>query len=1215
MPCKMPCKGDARTSPSLFTVGVLWVLSFLCLLGPGCGLHDFQADSPKGKTTFVVKGCGASSVDSLLEYAIHRYTPKEQRTFDCQYGPIERCSQERESTAAVYYGSYGSGLAKSLFLNRTENEVQLEEPPPGRAGDLFGLSESLFLQEDYDKHPDVLLFPLLAVGVVPIYNIEGVGPSEIRLRKQVLSRIFRGNITTWDDPDILETNQDILMKLKSLRDKKINVFVRIDESGTTELWTEALSHFDSEFASKIGVSPKPKWNGVEVHARASSDGVLAGVLSTDQSIGYVSLAEASKLHVSRAALVVDEAGLKATVASASVIHNSMLYKGPASLERFADVNVKRQPTKERNVYIPVPDSPHYWPITGYTYLVTRRNYSAANLPEMRTCEDVREVIKFWSWFLQADLVRDEAAALTTFVMPEHIVKFVVSQLHGRIYCNGTLPYELHQTEKVALTAMSDLAGRLMDRYEGHFPIYSHYPVELNKEQACKIDESFFSTSDILIGLTEISKSSTHNMTKIMTGNDLDPAASHEFLPLPFGIIALGIEFNIEGYEDELLITKELEGKIVLKQISRWNDPSLVELNPGLAGISDEITIFLSEAYLECLVDQSPPDDKNERTLYSQAAHRGLIPGVHVVKHGEESMHVMENKNSLAITTLPDYNVRGHAVLRQERKFAYHVPDAVQAMDISRQEMLKIVASKTGSGFCAELPYADFLYQYSICNILAVMQVNIYAKHTYARTRSQRCTIAEDVVNFIASVIDEQKDRLMDPNLGFIPFGKEVRMEAMKKLKNVNCDGKSVLCGSEKFAYRDFCSAAARCTRNYTMSSCTLDFSPRQTLTFFEKEVNLEDSEVQGDTLYNGKQSASHPDLPIDQQIHICATSNDTNNYEVELACDHVPKHSSLGLLLCSLSGLFILFQLLSFICLFSQRRSLYVIAGQPLFNCLMILGNITCLSYIPLSIGNFEDWNGPNVNCFIRHALISVGWTMTCSAIVCKPFRIYHIYHNKHLVPTKIVGKDLIKYWLLPVAVDISFLIISWLTCNPAETNALLVSGYGASGISFYYVVKCKGFSWISILVTYSYKAMLTLFGLVMCWKTKKVISVFSEAKLSAIVLYNGTVTSALALLVMNFGSLEENEILILQATAIYFFTASNVIILVWPRYLEAIGFITSENLGKTENFFVETWSSGSTPTLEENGEADGEEDIPRDEADREEDIPRDDEGHPENVI
>ena len=47
----------------------------------------------------------------------------------------------------------------------------------------------------------------------------------------------------------------------------------------------------------------------------------------------------------------------------------------------------------------------------------------------------------------------------------------------------------------------------------------------------------------------------------------------------------------------------------------------------------------------------------------------------------------------------------------------------------------------------------------------------------------------------------------------------------------------------------------------------------------------------------------------------------------------------------------------------------------------------------------------------------------------------------------------------------------------------------------------------------------------------------------------------------------------------------------------------------------METWSSGSTPTLEENGEADGEEDIPRDEADREEDIPRDDEGHPENVI
>ena len=86
------------------------------------------------------------------------------------------------------------------------------------------------------------MYPTVAGAVVPIYNLGPVndtGTDGLMLTPLVLTRIFRGNITTWDDPQIVELQ--LQGKWASYRippGQPIEVVVRADKSGTTEVrWT------------------------------------------------------------------------------------------------------------------------------------------------------------------------------------------------------------------------------------------------------------------------------------------------------------------------------------------------------------------------------------------------------------------------------------------------------------------------------------------------------------------------------------------------------------------------------------------------------------------------------------------------------------------------------------------------------------------------------------------------------------------------------------------------------------------------------------------------------------------------------------------------------------------------------------------------------------------------------------------------------------------
>jgi phosphate transport system substrate-binding protein len=79
---------------------------------------------------------------------------------------------------------------------------------------------------------------------VPVYNIPMLQQADnevLVLDRTTLAYIFMGNITTWNDPRILAL-QDAAVKTKiGNEDKIIELVVRDDKSGSTEVFTKSLN--------------------------------------------------------------------------------------------------------------------------------------------------------------------------------------------------------------------------------------------------------------------------------------------------------------------------------------------------------------------------------------------------------------------------------------------------------------------------------------------------------------------------------------------------------------------------------------------------------------------------------------------------------------------------------------------------------------------------------------------------------------------------------------------------------------------------------------------------------------------------------------------------------------------------------------------------------------------------------------------------------------
>lgn len=143
----------------------------------------------------------------------------------------------------------------------------------------FGASDAP-LKDDELAKKGLVQFPTVIGGVVPVVNIKGVAPGQLKLNGQVLGDIFLGKIAKWSDPAIKALNPGL-----ALPDAAIAPVRRADGSGTSFIFTNYLSKANAEWKTKVGEGAAVNW---PVGAGGKgNEGVAAFVGRLPNSIGYL----------------------------------------------------------------------------------------------------------------------------------------------------------------------------------------------------------------------------------------------------------------------------------------------------------------------------------------------------------------------------------------------------------------------------------------------------------------------------------------------------------------------------------------------------------------------------------------------------------------------------------------------------------------------------------------------------------------------------------------------------------------------------------------------------------------------------------------------------------------------------------------------------------------------------------------------------------------
>ena len=145
----------------------------------------------------------------------------------------------------------------------------------------FAASDVLLASEESFAPMRVMQIPTVVGGVVPIYNLPGLGRA-FNLTPEVLAGIYSGKIRKWNDPALRKSNPGA-----PLPNAEIAVIHRSDGSGTTFVWTSFLSAVSPEWKASFGAGTHVAWpagTGAE-----GNEGVADLVKKTPNAIGYVEL--------------------------------------------------------------------------------------------------------------------------------------------------------------------------------------------------------------------------------------------------------------------------------------------------------------------------------------------------------------------------------------------------------------------------------------------------------------------------------------------------------------------------------------------------------------------------------------------------------------------------------------------------------------------------------------------------------------------------------------------------------------------------------------------------------------------------------------------------------------------------------------------------------------------------------------------------------------
>ncbi len=249
----------------------------------------------------------------------------------------------------------------------------------------FGATDMPLKDDDLAKKGQ-MQFPTVIGGVVPVINVQGIKPGELKLTGKLLGDIYLGKVTKWNDAAIKAVNPGL-----NLPDADIAPVRRADGSGTSFIFTNYLSKVNAEWKDKVGEGTAVNWpTGA---GGKGNEGVAAFVTRLPNSIGYVEYAYV-KQNKMNYALMQNKAGN-------FVVPDDSAFKAAAANADWA---------KSFYQILTDQNGKEAWPMTGATFILM---YKTQDKPAVAS-----SVLKFFSWaYKNGDKVADD---LDYVPMPESV---------------------------------------------------------------------------------------------------------------------------------------------------------------------------------------------------------------------------------------------------------------------------------------------------------------------------------------------------------------------------------------------------------------------------------------------------------------------------------------------------------------------------------------------------------------------------------------------------------------------------------------------------------------------------------------------------------------------------------------------------------------------------------------------------------------------------
>ncbi len=260
-------------------------------------------------------------------------------------------------------------------------------------------------------------------AVVLVINLPGI--KSLCLTRHHVVGIYNGSLQYWDDPSIQAINPNV-----TLPRHYIQPVARADKSGTTDLFTSALSSVSKEWNEQFGhfshgldENKQPyNWNASVIdYYGVSTTGMVGLVMSLEHTVGYLSSADAmSLLNYVGIVKIVNKAGLTVgpypeNVQAAMDYHSGTFSdRMTGSLSDAAAINA--------------------YPIAGYTYFII-------HMDTMTDCNSAMELYRYIQWFLYDDYSRASCIDANMVPLSTNVSAKVMTVL-DKFKCKGHLVSEM-----------------------------------------------------------------------------------------------------------------------------------------------------------------------------------------------------------------------------------------------------------------------------------------------------------------------------------------------------------------------------------------------------------------------------------------------------------------------------------------------------------------------------------------------------------------------------------------------------------------------------------------------------------------------------------------------------------------------------------------------------------------------------------------------------